>query len=709
MDNNTENGEKRLTNVDTAMMWLGDAQAWLDMAERLDSESKREQNADPTNHHKRSVAHACIGLAFELAYKSLLVAEFKIPEETHSIEKLHKRLKVETQRVVEEWIKEAGWEESGALLKFLDNYMAHPDIKYRLDNPWEKEKRGPGFILTEMGTIPKLTTILCQLVNLGEQNLAKAREMSTPNQPDSQDALNAVLEIIREITEKSANGDYIYRGESKYYDKVSSTLYRQYEEDIETEHFEIEVVQGEMLKEAKDYIHETDEEFEILTQLQHYGGKTNLIDFTTDYLVALFFACDGFFDEPGRVILLGEGAQGENRVDKPRSGINRVRDQKSIFAQPPKGFIEIEQDDAINIPEWLKQPMLKHLEKYHDISTKTIYNDLHGFIRVQDLHQSAYTEFFMGLTCDGREQYDDAIEHYSEALKQNPRQVEVYYNRGTAYYNKGEHNLAIEDFNTAIQLNPNLAEAYANRGTAYNDKDEVDRAIEDFDAAIQLNPNLAESYNNRGTAYNKKAEYIRAIEDYNKVIELDPDFAAAYNNRGTAHKARKEYDRAIEDYNKAIDLNPDFAIAYNNRGNAYSEKSDYDRAIENYNKAINLKPDYAEAYNNRGNAYSEKSDYDRAIENYNKAINLKPDYAEAYYHRGNAYGKQGDYGHAIADYTKAIQLRPNLAEAYNNRGLTYREKGDCDAAIKDFDKAIELNPNDVNAYYNRSIAYRKKE
>ena len=65
MDSNTEDREKRLASVDTAMMWLGDAQAWLDMAERLDSESKREQNTAPTNHHKRSVAHTCIGLAFE--------------------------------------------------------------------------------------------------------------------------------------------------------------------------------------------------------------------------------------------------------------------------------------------------------------------------------------------------------------------------------------------------------------------------------------------------------------------------------------------------------------------------------------------------------------------------------------------------------------------------------------------------------------------
>ena len=36
----------------------------------------------------------------------------------------------------------------------------------------------------------------------------------------------------------------------------------------------------------------------ILTQLQHYESQTNLIDFTTDFNIALFFACDG---QPGEM------------------------------------------------------------------------------------------------------------------------------------------------------------------------------------------------------------------------------------------------------------------------------------------------------------------------------------------------------------------------------------------------------------------------
>ena len=82
-----------------------------------------------------------------------------------------------------------------------------------------------------------------------------------------QNQLSRVLEKIQEIAEKSADGDYIYRGEPEYYSKVSSSLYRNYQE-VEAEHIDVEAVQQEILEEAQRYISEGDE-FEILTQLQH--------------------------------------------------------------------------------------------------------------------------------------------------------------------------------------------------------------------------------------------------------------------------------------------------------------------------------------------------------------------------------------------------------------------------------------------------------
>ena len=98
--------------------------------------------------------------------------------------------------------------------------------------------------------------------------------------------LEAILGMTRALASASVEAAYVFRGETSIHDKVSSGLYREVVERMPGS-LEIEVIQQRNLEEAKKYTHETDE-MTILTELQHYGAKTNLIDFTADYLIALF-------------------------------------------------------------------------------------------------------------------------------------------------------------------------------------------------------------------------------------------------------------------------------------------------------------------------------------------------------------------------------------------------------------------------------------
>ena len=184
-------------------------------------------------------------------------------------------------------------------------------------------------------------------------------------------------------------------------------------------------------------------DFEILTEIQHYGGKTNLIDFTIDYLVALFFACDGHHDKDGRVILQ-KADEIQDMIKYPRNPRHRVAGQKSVFVRHPKGFIEPHKDNIVIIPASLKKLILQHLRKYHGIFTETIYNDVYGFIRNQDIHGDAYTQFYRGFTCQNRadeatttkvkqQEYENAIKHYTESIKSKPDFTAAYNNRGNAY------------------------------------------------------------------------------------------------------------------------------------------------------------------------------------------------------------------------------------------------------------------------------------
>ena len=169
---------------------------------------------------------------------------------------------------------------------------------------------------------------------------------------DDDNLLQEALDVINQLATKSAGRDYLYRGEPRCYPKVSSGLYRTYSR-IDAQGFNMKLVQEEMLENAKEFIGQTRDDDEILDQLQHYGYSTNLIDFTTDYHIALFFACDGHPQKNGRVILLSKA---DYRPRKPTLPVNRVISQKSVFVQPRQGFVD--PSDIVVIPNHLKESYL---------------------------------------------------------------------------------------------------------------------------------------------------------------------------------------------------------------------------------------------------------------------------------------------------------------------------------------------------------------
>ena len=453
------------------------------------------------------------------------------------------------------------------------------------------------------------------------------------NQSDLQDnLLSSVLGIIRKIEEKSTDSTYIFRGESAphvYHKepaphlKICSSLYREYQ-DIETDSFDIETVQEELLTEAKNYTKETDD-FKILMDIQYYGGKTNLIEFTTDYRIALFFACSGSPGKDGKVILQ-KTEKIKNLIYSPWSKTqNYVSIQKIVFVRPPKGFIQPNASDVITIPHNLKQSILDYLQKSHDISAKTIYNDLYGFVMIHNIHHSAYTEYHRGLTWQRRgieastseekqNAFEKAIMHYNEALALKSNDAIIYYNRGLVHFNIDEYDNAISDYTKAIQLKPDYADAYYHRGLTYSSKGETDLSILDYTKAIQLKPDYADVYYHRGLTYLNNGQYDNAISDYTKAIQLKPGYVDAYHHRGLTYSSKGETDLSISDYNTVIELDPNNSDAYFNRSFAYHVKGEIERARADYDKSMELRPnEILEQGEIKGFLHSMKLRFDEAI------------------------------------------------------------------------------------------------
>ncbi len=447
------------------------------------------------------------------------------------------------------------------------------------------------------------------------------------------DSLEKVMQILKEIVEKSADGDYLYRGEPEHYCRVSSSLYRRREE-IKIEGLDIEIAQVEMLKSAQEFAGQMDED-DLLAQLQHFGSVTNLIDFTTDCLIALFFACDQKPGKDGRVILLNRT---RHTLFRPTTPENRAIAQKSVFVRSPEGFVE--PDKIVRVPHDLKEPILDYLSNLHGLRAATIYNDIHGFVRYHKGHESAYLEFYAGRAHQLREEHQEAIERFSTAIKLIPQLPSSHNNRGNAYAAQGNLDLAIRDYDRAIELNPRYVGAYNNRGKAYMDMRKLNRAIRDLDRAIELDPYFAPAYINRGIVYGEKGAYDRAIQDLNKAIALDPSDAAAYTIRGVAYGKKCEYDLAIQDFDETIALNPRDAVAYSNRGYAYMQKGDINRAIRNHDKAIVLNPKEAIANYNRGMCWLLIEQWDKAQRDIAIARRLGLDTVSTFY---DEFGRAADF------------------------------------------------------------------
>src|SRR5438105_9027272 len=112
----------------------------------------------------------------------------------------------------------------------------------------------------------------------------------------------------------------------------------------------------------------------------------------------------------------------------------------------------------------------------------------------------------------------------------------IYFWRAVGWNKNGDYAKVITDATEAIRLQPNQA-AYNLRGSAYYDRGEYDIAVADFDDALKLGPPSGTIFHNRGNAWRGKGDYAKAIADYDATIKLEPKSAFSFQNRGIAKEA----------------------------------------------------------------------------------------------------------------------------------------------------------------------------
>ena len=90
-----------------------------------------------------------------------------------------------------------------------------------------------------------------------------------------------------------------------------------------------------------------------------------------------------------------------------------------------------------------------------------------------------------GLAYMEREQYDFAIEEYTQAIEEAPGTGELYSFRALAYLYKGQYGSAISDCNRAIELSPSYAPSYYIKAVACENSQQYGAALEAYRNFVQ--------------------------------------------------------------------------------------------------------------------------------------------------------------------------------------------------------------------------------
>ncbi|HEU5246157.1 MAG TPA: tetratricopeptide repeat protein [Candidatus Udaeobacter sp.] len=148
------------------------------------------------------------------------------------------------------------------------------------------------------------------------------------------------------------------------------------------------------------------------------------------------------------------------------------------------------------------------------------------------------------LARDGAEaaksqEWDKAVELLRKATALDHKYADelatVYQQRGYAFASNQQYQDAIQDFTEALKLKSNDARIYEQRAAVEMKMYDYDKALGDYSEIIKLKPSEVRYYNYRAYIYELKDDLQISMADTEKVLKMDPN-----NQDAKARKQRLE-------------------------------------------------------------------------------------------------------------------------------------------------------------------------
>jgi len=201
-----------------------------------------------------------------------------------------------------------------------------------------------------------------------------------------------------------------------------------------------------------------------------------------------------------------------------------------------------------------------------------------------------------------QENYAAALETAQHALALKPTDVTALNTAGLAAYYRNDLSQAVQYFTEAIRNNPEHSQSHMNLGNAFFQMRSWYRARRQYNKALEYIPQaqLAKTAYQRayiyymiGLSYHETGNYEQEIAALNQALSLDPGYFAAYRQMGRAYLARDEYRAARRVLEIAIQNAPtdeQVADVHVQIGEVLETQGNVHEAIAAYSAALGIDP-----------------------------------------------------------------------------------------------------------------------
>jgi arylsulfatase A-like enzyme/Tfp pilus assembly protein PilF len=207
-----------------------------------------------------------------------------------------------------------------------------------------------------------------------------------------------------------------------------------------------------------------------------------------------------------------------------------------------------------------------------------------------DAHQ------MLGTIASQREEYEEAIGHFSRALELDSDHTTSLFGLAGAYRNLDRLDEALVGFRRLLDLNPADSKAIVAIAQIHVDRDERTEAILLLEEATQSTDAVAILFHQLGELLVLEGRTEEARRSFEQAAGKNEELAQPRFNLAVLEEEAGNLARAIELYEETIDLAPSHFEAQFNLGRLYGLRGDLDRQQQLYEAAISSNPEFIRGY-----------------------------------------------------------------------------------------------------------------